>query len=199
MSRIERIYGLVLLAYPREFRLRHHDAMRMVFADLTSEPGMSRRRLAAVIARDAVSGLVLRARAGGAITLRAAFFGLIVVGSSIAASALHPGRYLGFSVIPIPFLAFIAAGFWGARTYRSCAAGLWVCVVMGAVSGTMVFWDWLLFRVFPFPDAYSFLLTVVIEAAFCMVPGAIGAIAGRAAAVRREEPLPLPPSTRDGR
>ena len=107
-------------------------------------------------------------------------YGLIIIAFSLAAQTLNPGAYIGMSVTPVPFIAFTAAGFWGARATGMFAGGMWTCLIIGLVSSTTVLWDKVLFGVFPFYDAWSFVLAMLIAAGFCIVPGTIGSIAGAA-------------------
>ena len=60
------------------------------------------------------------------------------------------------------------------------AGGMWTCLVIGLVASTTVFWDKILFGIFPFYDAWSFALGMLMEAGFCIGPGIIGSIAGAA-------------------
>ena len=180
------LYELILRAYPRAFRDECGDQLRSVFSDLLRDPHLSRSQLAALMLRDLANGLGRpEHRPSRDIVSQSVLFGLIIVAFSIAARAWHPGQYLGFSIVPIPFIAYVPAAFWGARRSASFAGGIWVCVIMGAVSSTMVLWDWLLFGAFPFPDAYTFGMAMLMGVGFCIAPAAIGSIAGSVTAGSR--------------
>ena len=153
--------------------------MRLVFRDLLHDPSVGGMQLAEIMLRDLANGLAWPERLPSrSLAARSVMFGLIIVAFSITAQVWHPGDYLGVSIVPVPFLAFIAAGFWGARTTGTFAGGIWVCLIIGLVSSTMVLWDKLLFGIFPFYDAWSFAMSMVMAAGFCIVPGIIGSIAG---------------------
>jgi len=181
LSFTERLYGLVLLAYPRQFRATYENEMRLVFRDLLRDESVSRWALARLMAVDLIAGLGRRERLpSGDLVKHSLLYGLFIVASSIAAEAWHPGLYVGVPLVSVPFVLFIPAAFWGARRARSFAGGMWVAAIMGAVSSTMVAWNWLLFGSFPFYDAVSFVLAMALMAAFCLGPAVIGAIAGAA-------------------
>jgi hypothetical protein len=132
--------------------------------------------------RDLAHGLARPERLPSrALVVRSSMYGLIIIAFSLAAQGLHPGAYIGVSVTPVPFIAFTAAGFWGARRTDTFTGGMWTCLIIGLVSSTTVLWDKLLFGIFPFYDAWSFLLGLLMAAGFCIVPGIIGSIAGAAA------------------
>lgn len=183
----ERLYGLVLLAYPRAFRSRYEHEMRLVFRDLLHDEDFSRRRLARVMIADLVAGLTTPERLPSRdLVTTGVLYGTLIVAFSLAARAWHPGLYLGVPLVPVPFLAFTFAGFWGARRTRSVAGGMWVAVIMGAVASSMVLWDKLLFNNFPFPDLYMFSLSMLMGVALCIGPAIIGSIAGAAGAPPEE-------------
>ena len=175
----ERLYGLVMMSYPRAFRRQYETDMRVLFRELLRDPEVGRLQLAGMMLRDLGNGAArpehFPSRRQAA---QSAAFGLSIVVFSIAAQLFHPGAYLGVSLVPVPFIAFIAAAFWGARRTRSFAGGMWVAVIIGVVASTMVLWDWLLFASFPFYDVYSFVLAMLMVAGFCLGPAIIGAIAG---------------------
>jgi hypothetical protein len=178
----ERLYGLILLTYPREFRDAYEDDMRLVFRELLRDSSVGRMKLAGLMLRDLANGIASAERLPSRrLVVRSAMFGLLTVGFAVAAGAFHPGLDLGFSVLPIPFIAYIPAAFWGARIAGRFSDGMWVCLVMGLVSSTTVLWDKLLFNNFPFYDAGSFALTMLMAAGFCIVPAIIGATAGSVA------------------
>lgn len=179
LSWAERLYRLILLTYPREFRNAYENEMRLLFRELLHDPTVGRMQLAGLMLRDLANGIARAERLPSRqLIRRSALYGLLVVGFAIAGGAFHPGLDAGFSVIPIPFLAYIPAAFWGARMTGRFSDGMWVCVVMGAVSSTMVLWDKLLFNDFPFNDAWSFALSMLMAAGFCIVPAMIGSVAG---------------------
>jgi len=150
-----------------------------VFRELVHDPNIGWMQLAGLMLRDLANGITRPERLPSRqLVFRSAMYGLVIVCFAIAARLFHPGNYLGVSVIPIPFLAYIPAAFWGARISGRFSGGIWVCVVMGAVSSTMVLWDKLLFNNFPFYDAMSFIFSMLIGAAFCVVPAMIGSVAG---------------------
>ncbi len=183
LSFAERLYGFVLLAYPRPFRARYENEMRLVFRDLLADQNISRRHIARLMAVDLIAGLTLPERLPRADLVKTSvLYGLLIVAISIASQAWHPGLYIGVPVVAVPFLLFLPAAFWGARSTRSFAGGIWVAVIMGGVSSTMVAWDWLLFGLFPFYDVLSLTLAMVMTAGFCIGPAIIGAIAGVATA-----------------
>jgi hypothetical protein len=183
----ERLYGLVLLTYPRSFRRQYEHEMRLVFRDLLHDKGFSRWQLAQAVMADLVAGITARARLPTADLVKTSvFYGLLIVAFSMAARAWHPGQYLGVPMTSVPFLVFIFAGFWGARRTRSFAGGMWVAVIIGAVSSTMVLWDKLLFDDFPFPDLYTFSMSMLLTIGFCVGPAILGSIAGAATAPEEE-------------
>jgi hypothetical protein len=190
----ERIYGLVLVLYPRSFRQAYEHEMRRVFRDLLHDPDTGAWRLTRMVAGDIAAG-VLRVEhlPNRDIAERSALFGLLVVLFALLVRSLHPGAYLGFTLAPVPFIAFIPAGFWGARHTRTFSGGMWTGLIMGAVSSTTIYFDAALFHNFPFYDPFSFVLSMLIASGLCIVPTAIGAIAG--AAVSPAAPLTPPPST----
>lgn len=150
-----------------------------MFRELVHDPNIGWMQLAGLMLRDLANGITRPERLPSRqLVFRSAMYGLVIVCFAIAARLFHPGNYLGVSVIPIPFLAYIPAAFWGARISGRFSGGIWVCVVMGAVSSTMVLWDKLLFNNFPFYDAMSFIFSMLIGAAFCVVPAMIGSVAG---------------------
>ena len=173
------LYELVLLAYPRRVREAYGAEMRLVFRDLLRDPGVGRIQLAGMMLRDLAHGVMqpehLPSRR---LVAESAMFGLIVVAFAIAARALHPGVYLGFSIAPIPFIAYLPAAFWGARRSGTFSGGVWVCLIMGLVSSTTVLWDRLLFGTFPFYDAWSFALGMLMAAGLCILPALVGSAAG---------------------
>jgi hypothetical protein len=177
----ERLYGLILFVYPRTFRDQYEHEMRVVFRDLLCDPSVGGLQLAAIMLRDLTHGLArLERLPPRSLAARSAIYGLLIVAFSIAAQVLHPGSYLGVSVVPVPFVAFIAAGFCGARTTGTFTGGMWTCLVIGLVASTTVLWDKVLFGIFPFYDAWSFALSILMMAGFCIGPGIIGSIAGSA-------------------
>jgi hypothetical protein len=177
----ERLYGLILLTYPRAFRDTYENDLRLLFRELLHDPDVGRMQLMGLMLRDLGRGIASPERLPSReLIVRSAIYGMLTVGFAIAARAFHPGLYLGFSVVPIPFIAYIPAAFWGARIAGTFSDGMWVCVVMGLVSSTMVLWDKLLFNNFPFYDTWSFALSMLMVAAFCIVPAMIGAAAGSA-------------------
>jgi hypothetical protein len=177
----ERLYGLILLTYPREFRNAYENEMRLVFRELLNDPTVGWMQLMGLMLRDLGPGIASPERVPSReLVVRSAMYGLLVVGFAIVARAFHPGLYVGFSVVSIPFIAYIPAAFWGARMTGRFSDGMWVCVVMGLVSSTMVLWDKLLFNNFPFYDAMSFIFSMLMGAAFCIVPAMIGSVAGAA-------------------
>jgi hypothetical protein len=181
------LYELILRTYPVGFRHAYEHEMRLVFRDLLHDPSVGGLQLAGIMLRDLANGLARPERLPSrALVARSAMYGLIVVAFSIGAQVLHPGAYLGVSMVPVPFIAFIAAGFWGARTTGAFSGGMWTCLVIGVVASTMMLWDKLLFGIFPFYDAWSFALSMLMLAGFCIVPGVIGSIAGTATNPGRE-------------
>ena len=179
----ERLYGLVLLTYPRSFRDAYEHEMRMVFRDLLRDDTVSRWRLLRLAAGDLVAGGTrpehLPSRE---LVTESVLFGLVIVVFCILAQEWHPGAYLGFSMVPVPFIAYIPAAFWGSRRTRSFAGGMWVAAIVGLVSSCTIFLDWLLFGLFPFYSFHDFFLAMLLTAAFCLGPAVVGAIAGAATA-----------------
>ena len=175
------LYEVILRAYPRAFRDAYQEEMRHVFSDLLHDPQVGRAQLARLMLRDLLRGIASPDRLPSrALVARSAAYGLLIVAFSIAARALHAGQDLGFSLTPVPFIAYLPAAFWGARTTGTFSGGMWTCIVMGLVSSTMVLWDKLLFNTFPFYDAWSFALTMSMAAGLCIVPALIGSTAGAA-------------------
>jgi len=187
LSFAERLYGLVMLTYPRAFRLQYETEMRLVFRELLNDRDVSRWQIVRMMVVDAIAGLVRPERIPSSDAVKhGVLFGLMTVAFSIAAQAWHPGAYVGVPLVPVPFLAFLFAAFWGARRTRSFGGGMTVALVMGAISSTMLLWDKLLFGLFPFYSVYDFALNFAMVASFCLVPGLIGAIAGTATAPHEE-------------
>lgn len=196
----ERLYGLVFLVYPKSFRDTYEHEMRRVFRELLHDGETSRPRLIRMAAGDLVAGILrpehLPTRD---MVEKSVLYGLLIVAFSIAALALHPGASIDLALIPVPFIAFIPAAFWGSRRSASFAGGIWVALIVGTVSSSTVFFDWMLFGSFPFNSLYDFVLAMLLAAAFCLGPAVIGAVAGAATAsgreIRPEGRLRPPPST----
>jgi len=185
----EKLYGLILLAYTRRFRERHEHEMRLVFRELLHDASYSRARLVRLVLIDLVNGLRSPDRLPSRdLVLWSGFFGVLIVVFSISAQIFHPGRYLGFPVVAAPFVAFIGAGFWGSRRTHSIAGGMCTCLVIGLVASSMLLWDKLLFGFWYYPDSFSFVMSIAMQAAFCLLPGLVGALIGAALPRRNSAP-----------
>src|SRR6185437_11161188 len=84
----ERLYGLVLLTYSRDFRSRYEHEMRLVFRDLLRDEDFSRWRLARMIVADLVAGVTTAERLpSGDLVKNSVLYGTLIVAFSIAARA----------------------------------------------------------------------------------------------------------------
>ena len=110
----------------------------------------------------------------GNLVLGALFGFLVVVTWWVNRSDVIPfDPTLGLVLIA---LMFVAAGFFGAVRSGRFAGGLSAGFVAGCIGAVTVPADYLLFRIFPFYDPLSFVLTMAISAAVVMILACAGAL-----------------------
>jgi len=167
----ERIYGLVVALYPREFRERYGPAMRLTFRDLQDDPVMPAWRiwlsvfgdLQCSVLQEHLSNLVggfsmIRDRLfSGAATRRGAVFGCAIVLTWIAFRSVHllggqepspEGWAQVRDVLRLlaPWLLFALAGYVGAKAAGSFRGGIWAALVAGAFATLTIPGDYVLFH-----------------------------------------------------
>lgn len=169
-----RLYEVLIVVYPREFRAKYSSEMRTLFRDLLNDPEIRLRDLAMRTLGDLWGGMTMHLP-----IRRAVLFGCVVLDMWIIGRSFHPGLYLGVPLVATPFLVFVVAGFVGARSTDSFFAGMATAFVTGLIAALTVPGDYLLFHIFPFYDLREFVLAMAMVTTFCMVPAALGATIAR--------------------
>jgi hypothetical protein len=160
-------YGLLVDLFPERFRTEYGTAMKDVFHELAAD-------------REVSTADLLR-RGGG--DIRYAFVG-IFVGAVLGCVAVLVWYVNRSDVVPFDptagmvliALLFVIAGFVGAWRSGTVLGGIVAGFAGGVISSITVPGDYLLFGIFPFYDATSFVLTMIIAAAVVMFLATTGAL-----------------------
>jgi hypothetical protein len=144
--------------------------MKLLFADLLSDPAVSRRRIWSIVLGDL-------ANVSGGLRVGTLFGFLVVIiwlaNRSIDVGARDPGTAVPLGLIA---LLFVAAGFAGSRRSGTFAGGVVTGFAAGLISALTVPGEHWLFHTFPFYDVKDFVLTYAIASAIVMCLGSIGAV-----------------------